>query len=106
MDLFRFRLEETSHKENSEEDKEDKLPAKEKGREEKTKKNKHKKSKDKAEDKGREEQKPQQLWGLESLSGAGGSFFFSFQHVCPAHILIICKDTVSLQTWQRCNLQA
>ena len=38
MDLFGFRLEETGHKENSEEDKEDKLHAKEKkGREEEEK---------------------------------------------------------------------
>lgn len=79
LDLFGFRLEETGHKENSEEDKEDKLPEKEKkGREEeeKAKKNKHKKSKDKAEDKGREEW--QQPWGLERTSVELEDLFFSF----------------------------
>lgn len=79
LDLFGFRLEETGHKENSEEDKEDKLPEKEKkGREEeeKAKKNKRKKSKDKAEDKGREEW--QQPWGLERTSVELEDLFFSF----------------------------
>ncbi|XP_057577235.1 rab-like protein 6 isoform X2 [Hippopotamus amphibius kiboko] len=68
LDLFGLGLEDTGHKESSEEDKEGKPPSKEKekkkkkkkkkGREEEDKaarKNKHKKSKDKAEDKGREE---------------------------------------------------
>lgn len=97
-DLFRFRLEETGHKENSEEDKEDKLPAKKKGREEEenAKKNKHKKSKDKAEDRGREEQQPQQPQGLESLTGAGGSFFFSLSSMFVQPISSSYAKTLSV----------
>ena len=100
LDLFGFRLEETGHKENSEEDKEDKLHAKEKkGREEeeKAKKNKRKKSKDKAEDKGRDEQRPQKPWGLERTSVELEAHFFlflaCFSSLYPCCMLRHCQSS-------------
>ena len=99
MDLFGFRLEETGHKEKSEEDTEDKLHAKEKkGREEeeKAEKNKHKKSKDKAEDKGRDEQQPQKPWGLERTSVELEAHFFSLSSMFFQPISLLYAKTLSV----------